>query len=263
MWNCCAGMSQTARSPMARLLVATGIHVVLILYTKSQIKTHPCCMLLRKLVFFGFYFQFYLLASIPTGILLALIYTLSANARTSSSQKWHPKSHFLYNIITLMTTCSIIKVAHVISLFINHYNSLSICTAVTRSTFSHLQGPYLCSCRTIRIALSLNNGADGCLPYLFDLRLSSSMRPSLFYFQLTDIHEISQEKYTRCFPAKVIQWAQWCSLLVEMEEGTGEKQKTTQIADDTGDQQKGVKLTPIRVLHNFYLKMDIGSCFST
>lgn len=246
---------------MARLLVATGIHVVLILI--RSLRSSPilvvCCS--GSWSSLAFIFSFIYWPAFLQGLCWPW-FTHSANARTSSSQKWHPKSHFLFNVITLMT-CSIIKVAHAILLFINHYNSSSICTAMTRSTFSHLQGPYLCSCRTIRIALSLNNGADGCLPYLFDLRLSSSMRPSLFYFQLTDIHEISQEKYTRCFLAKVTQWAQRCSLLVEMEEGTGEKQKPTQIPDDTGDQQKGVKLTPIRVLYNFYLKMDIGSCFST
>lgn len=163
--------------------------MVLVLYTKSLIKLHPCCMLLRKLLFLSFSFQLNLLASIPTGIVLALIYTLSANPRTSSSQKWHPKSHFLCNIITLMITCSIIKVAHVILLFINCYSSSSISTVVTSSTFSHLYRPYMCSHGTIKIALSLNNRAGGCLPYLFDLRSSSSVRPSLFYFPLTDIHK--------------------------------------------------------------------------
>lgn len=128
--------------------------------TKSWLKPCPCCMLLRKLLFFTFYFQFNLLADIPTGIVLALIYTLSANRRALSSQKWHAKSHFLGNIIALMTMYSIMKVAQVILLFINHYSSSSVCTAVTSSTFSHLQGPYRCNCRKMKIALSLNHGAD-------------------------------------------------------------------------------------------------------
>lgn len=139
-WNCCAGVSQSACSPVAHLLGDNKIHVVLILCMKSQIKPYPCT-LLRELLF-SFYFQFHSLPDISTGIVLTLIYTLLANPRTSSSQKWHPKSHFLFNIITLMIMCGIVKVAHVISLFINHYSSASTCTAVTSSTFSHLQWPF-------------------------------------------------------------------------------------------------------------------------
>lgn len=156
-------------------------------------------MLLRKLFFFSFYFQFNLLVSIPTGSVLALIDTLWVNPRTSSSQEKHPRSHFLFNIITLMTMCSTIKVAHVISLFINHCSMSSICTALKSSIFFHLQKLFSqVPERMIMIALLLNNGkmavshiflTSGC-PHQGDL--------PFFNFQFTDMHGKSQEKLLSC-----------------------------------------------------------------
>lgn len=138
-------MSQSSYCLVAHLLGHNrDTHGIVKIYTKSWTKPHLCCMLPRKLFFFSFYFQFNLLVNIPTGIVLVLIYTLWANPRASSSQKEHPKSHFLFNIITLMTMCCMIKVAHVISLFINHCSTSSICTPLKSSTFFHLQGPYRC-----------------------------------------------------------------------------------------------------------------------
>lgn len=139
--------------------------------------------------------------------------------------------------------------------------SVLLWQAILFPTCKSLTGP----CRTIRIALLLNNRTDDCLLYLVDLRLSLSMRLSLFNFQLTDIPQIAQEKHTLVmFPA------------------SGDRRRNRKITKKppkhenyVGDQRKGMevipstattgpaRLTPIHVICTFYLKMDIGNYFST